>query len=245
MDTNLEKLIDLTKESINKTADLIEGRKIETNHERLSQFFWGKTVTTFYAISALCDIGYGQDAIVLVRTMLENLINYRYINQEPEERGQLFIEFDYIKAKKRLRTYSVLFPEKEIDPEKIKVIEENYFSVIDNYPKSKSCFLQWSGKNNADMAKACDLENLYLMIYPLASSFAHGGSDSTIDYIQKGHRGFKIRLGSPSDILILQSVASACSIILLMIQDTCELFNIQPPAVCYEALKLFNEIQAS
>ncbi len=243
MNSNLEKLIALTKESINKTADLIEGRKIETNQEILSQFFLGKTVTTFYAVSALCNMGYGQDAIVLVRTMLENLINYRYINQEPEERSQLFIEFDYIKAKKRLRTYSALFPEKEIDPEVLKEIDEKYSRVIDNYPKSISCSLQWAGKNNADMAKACDLENLYQMIYPLASSFAHGGSESTVDYIEKGQKGFIIRLGSPSDELIIQSVTSACSIVLLMIQDTCELFSIQPPPVCYEALDLFGEIQ--
>jgi hypothetical protein len=233
-------IVQRTKEALEEFADTMEKYRIRSDQNILSQLFLSRTVTTFYAVCELCEKGYGQDSMILVRTMLENLINYSYVNKDPDKNVKLFIEYDMIKAKKRLQVYKTLYPDKEVPTETVKIIEQRYKEIKDNYPRH-SCSMTWSGKNVADMARECRLQDYYDMVYPLASSFAHGGVDTTSDYIERSTDGFKIRFGEPRPEFLVQSLSTACSLVIMTIGATCDLYEIDPPSACMEIIRMLDE----
>ncbi len=50
----------------------------------LTGYYWTRARRNYIAVLLLCDKGYGVEAQVLVRTMLEDLIDLRYIATDPE-----------------------------------------------------------------------------------------------------------------------------------------------------------------
>jgi Family of unknown function (DUF5677) len=65
-----------------------------------------KAMKTFAAVRDLCYLGWGEDALVLVRSNVNLLINLGYIlgDSEPVERAQDFIAFSYLERVRYLRT---------------------------------------------------------------------------------------------------------------------------------------------
>jgi Family of unknown function (DUF5677) len=65
----------------------------------------GKGIKTFQAITRLCLLGYGEDALVLVRSNINLLINIAYIlaDTQPTERVKDFLAFSYKERVKYLR----------------------------------------------------------------------------------------------------------------------------------------------
>ncbi len=229
----IEEIAQLTNDAIQKSADLFEeNNKVLDNHLLLAQFFLSKTVTSFYAVWTLCKNGYGQDAFIVLRTIFENLVNLSFVNQEPAKRVPLFIEYDYIKAHKRLEDYESLYPEKSKEERIRQYIIARYEKVKDNYPNKN----RWSRISLFDMAKSCELENYYYMVYRLGSVFTHGGSDSTQDYINTNGTHFSIRFGQPNTEKIDLALITACSLVLVTIQETCNVFLLDPPEICHNVL---------
>ena len=234
--------INLTKDAIESFLNVMENHRAFNNHDLLANYFMGKTITTFYSVCLLCKKGYGEDALVLTRTMLENLINYAYINKNPEENVMLYIDFDKVRAKKRLNNYRTIFPEKNISKEEVEQIERDYEEVKEKY-KTDSCIQTWSGKNLADMALKCGLQEYYRIIYPLASSYAHGNVETSISYIERQGDGFLVRVGQASEDLTAESIYAACSIVLMLIGETLGLYEIETPEKVSETLVFLSELQ--
>ncbi|MDW7730721.1 MAG: DUF5677 domain-containing protein [Bacillota bacterium] len=234
--------IELSQTAIDSFLNVMDQRRAVNNHDLLANYFIGKTITTFYSVCFLCEKGYGEDAMVLSRTMLENLINYSYINREPEENTELFIEFDKVRAKKRLNNYRAIYPEKHIPEEVVETIERNYEEVKEKY-KTDSCLQTWSGKNLADMAIKCGLQEYYRIIYPLASSYAHGSVETSVSYINKQGKGYSVRAGQPCDEFTAEAIYAACSILLMLIGETFDLYDIETPDKVNDALFYLGELQ--
>lgn len=234
----IQNIAKLTSKAIDNTANLFESNFLLNNHKILAQYFLSKTVTSFYAVWVLCENGYGQDAFVVLRTMFENLVNLSFINKDPATMVTLFIEYDYIKDYRRLRDYERLYPDKpKIDTDR--EIISNYKRVKPNYPDEN----RWSRVTLFDMAKCCELESYYYMVYRLGSVFSHGGFDCVHDYINRKETHFSIRLGQPSDDKINLALTSACSIVMIVVEKTCNVFNLSTPEACSNILDHINNLK--
>ncbi|HSW35249.1 MAG TPA: DUF5677 domain-containing protein, partial [Candidatus Limnocylindrales bacterium] len=78
---------------IQKTSKRIkEKAKINNNYQLLALFFFSKVAKSYRAVERLCYSGYGQDALVLGRTIFEHMVTLSYINKDPGERVELFID---------------------------------------------------------------------------------------------------------------------------------------------------------
>ncbi|MCI0626994.1 MAG: DUF5677 domain-containing protein [Acidobacteria bacterium] len=65
----------------------------------------GKAIKTFQAITRLCLLGYGEDALILLRSNINLLINTAYIvaDRKPTERVKDFLAFSYQERVKYLK----------------------------------------------------------------------------------------------------------------------------------------------
>lgn len=190
-----------------KLLDFVENDVKNTTHHTAPGFrdtcyvLFAKSTKAFRAIQHLCNngIGYGEDAIILTRSLLENLITLAYISNpqstdERERRAKLFINWIIIdgnRLKDRL---------KDGDPVKAQ-LEQNLKIMDPNgeiYKKAKRLFQEqccnicksgrrqnkwsWSGLSIKDMAEEVGLlEPYYNKVYWLYSQIVHphpGGSSS-------------------------------------------------------------------
>src|SRR3989338_4905478 len=92
---------------VNEILDRHEHKlKVKDGEERdlslLISASFGKGLKTFQAISRLCALGYGEDAIILLRSNVNLLINTRFIlsDKNPAERAKEFIAYS---VKERLK----------------------------------------------------------------------------------------------------------------------------------------------
>lgn len=229
----VNRIAKLTNQAIQETADLFEKDIKEfDDHRILTQFFLSKTVTSYFAVWILCKNGYGQDALVILRTIFENLVNLSYVNKYPDTRVPLFIEYDHIRARQKLQDYEKCYSEFH-DEESRKYIMEQYDRVKNHYPKKFS----WSRVSLFDMAKSCGLEKDYYRVYTVGSEFIHGGSDTVSDYIKRNESHFDVRFGERSKDKTNFALLSACSLVLTVIQEACKVFALEPPSCCNEVEK--------
>ena|GEM_PF-3888052 len=233
----VNRIAKLTNQAIQETAGLFEKDIKEfDDHRILTQFFLSKTVTSFFAVWILCKNGYGQDALVILRTIFENLVNLSYVNKYPDTRVPLFIEYDHIRARQKLKDYENCYGETGHEEHR-KYIMEQYDRVKRNYPKKFS----WSQVPLFEMAKSCGLEKEYYRVYTIGSEFIHGGSDTVSDYIRRNESHFDVRFGERSDEKTNFALLSACSLVLIVIQEACSVFALDPPACCDELEKRMNK----
>ena len=114
---------------VNEILDRHEHKlKVKDGEERdlslLISASFGKGLKTFQAISRLCALGYGEDAIILLRSNVNLLINTRFIlsDKNPAERAKEFIAYS---VKERLKYLDLAHDGKrpkwaeKIDPQEI------------------------------------------------------------------------------------------------------------------------------
>lgn len=94
---------DLVNEILDRHVDKL---RLKNGEERdlslLISASFGKGLKTFQAINRLCALGFGEDAIILLRSNVNLLINTRYIvsDKKPVERAKEFIAYS---IKERLK----------------------------------------------------------------------------------------------------------------------------------------------
>ena len=171
-----------------------------------------KIHTTYGATIELIKKGYGMDAMVLVRTMLNNLINCVWImTKKQKTRAKRFINYNFVIRKKFLEIVKK-YPN-----------DLNYFQKIINeekqinlgYKKVEKYFKKdinrWPGMTIYQMAKETKLEWDYDFVYGLASSLEHSDINSLNHYMEEfsdAQKLFKFR-GGPSANYVNQSGITA------------------------------------
>lgn len=88
-DSNLE-LIDL----INNVLEIYDQKKIKLNHDfnGVVQIIFTKSFALFVCVHHLCNLGFGLEAGILVRALLENVIELKYLEKEDSNLCQVFFE---------------------------------------------------------------------------------------------------------------------------------------------------------
>lgn len=194
--------------TINKNLlDFVDGQfklkitKREAGFIDVSVFLLAKSTKTFRALNILCDKGFGQDAAILVRSILENLINLAYIEKnESQHRAELFIYHSLLDNEKKLKKI-------KDDPDIVKICKDMEIFFYDKYNKNlleriskiykTECKKieaigksqrknSWSCLSIGDMAIEVKLEDLYYKkAYWLISQFAHSHVGASNSYFKE------------------------------------------------------------
>ena len=182
---------------IDKALDKIENRKIE--FFRLELFkaimlaLFGKCRKQFKAIQLLCRKGYGEDACILTRSMLNILIDIEYILTDREVLAERYFRYEYVLKNKKIEVlkkhskHGSIFP-----PKKPTISEEEILREVKkfkgDYGKNSG---DWSGKTIKEKAMRARgfLPMAYDMAYRPHSDLEHSNVASLHSYIKEEKMG--------------------------------------------------------
>jgi len=221
-----KKLLDFVDNNVNKFPDK-PGLK-----NACCLLLFAKSTKTYRAIEHLCNkgIGYGEDAIILSRSLLENLINLAYIanpkqEEEQKHRAELFSNWlliDWNRFQKGLKECTSTKTQlrqilQEIDP-----TTDNYKNaeklINDEIQRLKNNNHQttkrsWSGLGLKWMADEVGLLDFYYdVVYWHCSQIVHshpGGIDSYIKRLPNGNINI-CDMPSPNSIENALTVSLGC-----------------------------------
>jgi len=170
--------------------------------EVFTAFCVGKAYKTHGALLLLCEQGYGQDAAILVRSLIDLLITLLYILEDStNKRIQRYFAYDWI-LRKKMFDYGKTKPEilklleaRNANPKSkdntLKEIEEQAKLAQEKYKYGRD----WSDKNIREMAEFVDKKDLYLTIYRLQSQLMHTAPRTMNEYIKDNGKGYTIEVG--------------------------------------------------
>jgi hypothetical protein len=154
--------------------------------------FFGKAQKTFQAVRYLCALGFGEDALILVRSNINLLINIGFIlrDNDPIKRGQEFIAYS---IQKRLKYLDSAHEGKRGDWMKHLNIDE----ITERAKKWESSIQTRAGR----MPASASLLH-YDQGYRFYSSLEHSDAMAISTYIQKGDAPRQLSISGPSDTFI-------------------------------------------
>jgi len=176
-------------ELFGETAD--KGNAKEVPIENISKlqsvmgFLATKAIKTHVAIYLLCKNGAGQDAEILLRSLIEILISVKYLLfADSEKRADMYIGFFDFKT---ARDISKLKYDPKIG-EKLKEYEEEYNMKKEEFLKQHDIKDKnsWSGKKISEMAGETGLTEIYNKAYNFSSDMAHSNILCSPCYIKMG-----------------------------------------------------------
>lgn len=147
-----------------------------------------KALKTSAAIALLLQRGFIEDAGILLRSVLEVLINLKYIGQS-QDLAQQYIEFEGVAKCNFLKSLKDQGVISEID----EVVKRCCMLVEGHFAHNQK---RWTGKTIRERADRAGLIEDYHMIYALLCDIAHGGSMTTPDYVDTKISGTGIELSA-------------------------------------------------
>jgi len=209
LNTHLLQLTDVLINSFNE-------RKFNWNNlsafQQVVCFLFGKACKSYHAIHLLCKGSFGQDAAILVRSLLEILINLFYIaEEESEQRAENFIRYWIIMEKHRLEKCKKRGLLNSIQEEN--QIIQKYEEEIDRRKKGgikekRGKEYKWSGKSIAQMAREVGLDYHHDVIYWRLSQIAHPNIKGSEYFVSDQGNDLKIDCG-PGKTHIEESFTTA------------------------------------
>lgn len=191
-------------------------------------FILAKNIKTLQAIEILCRNGFGQDALPLLRSMLESVINLGYIILDKENRGQLYLEYEcFLKLKSGrilLRTNSRV--DRVSIQNRIQQLERKWDTVKHKFLNRRGRICStWSCKNLREMAVDANLLNVYEWTYPLCSAYTHTTSSVAHSYVLGvDKKGVVIEVGT-SPQFIGAVLPTATSLLIYVLDSVNNEFN--------------------
>jgi len=186
--------------------------RVRTMPEEVCAFLFGKATKTQDAIRGLCESGFGQDAVILTRSLVNPVINVWYIGGDPQERTK-----DYIAAGRKVRRdYLERFPGR---PGPLPALDADWEEV-------KQRAKRWNDVNIEMRAKGSPLDDVYREVYRYGSSLDHSDSWSGNQYVgPRDGETFVINNG-PSDDLVGIALGSALQVMILLMEVLYRAFGI-------------------
>jgi hypothetical protein len=220
---------DLVNEILDKYVDNL---KLKDGAERdlslLISASFGKGLKTFQAISRLCALGFGEDAVTLLRSNVNLLINTRFIlsDKNPIERAKEFIAYS---IKERLKYLDLAHEGKrptwvaKIDPEEIERDAEKWKRNIEIRAKQVAHFH-------------------YSLGYRLYSSIEHSDAMALNAYISEWNEtGPQIGSG-PSDDYLSIALVHSFSVMADLLVAVMQYFGIDRPDVIEKLKRTWSEL---
>lgn len=166
-------------------------------------FMAGKALKTHLAIEHLLESGCHEDAAILLRSVLESLINLSYIAQDPLKRSRRYIDYNFVESHLLHRNTKQLPGKKRflsLDnyPDEIRKIKDEYNNFKKKYGEGGT----WSGLTNFKMVKKInddDLIKLYLTFYSYYSQYVHSSPGALLNYIKENDNELNLQLSPQKD----------------------------------------------
>lgn len=198
-------------------------RRVSSLWEDMVLGFLGKSTKTYASIQLLGSHGFGEDAAVLLRSLMETVVTATFMAEQPEDRANLFADFDHMIRKRFLDEIEELavLPVGQLEEVKPEVTAA-YERVEGRYPDK----LNWSGKSLRAMARDTGLAWHYTVVFRLSSDFVHA-SPSGIDHFLIDEPGDRRRvMMDPGDEWIEQALIAGAELyarVLLLVNSAFEL----------------------
>lgn len=143
---------------------------------------------TMRAIALLVRSGYTDQAMALARGIVEMGINAVYASKEPEKLGQRYMEYDFVLRKnwlEKAKKYKDFMPGllAGATPKAIAEIEQGFKEVEATFQKGRRD--SWSGESIAQMARTCDAEWFYDIVYSFLCESSHNAVRKMKDYFKE------------------------------------------------------------
>ncbi len=191
--------------------DLIESKlQLEItngdNKDFFMAFVMGKSFKTYEAIGLLCRSGYGEDAFMLARTLLELMVTAVYVLQdETEDTLMRYMSYDWV-TRKKMYDYIITKDEllmglnKAIKSDNkegaLAEIEEEYKKVMEKYKYTNG----WSDKGIKGMSETIGRSDLYNTVYSLQCTIGHTNARSMNEYMSHTEEGTILNIGENLDL---------------------------------------------
>ncbi len=198
-----------------------------------------KAIKSFTAIRDICSLGYGEDALILLRSNINLLINIAYIvsSDDPKERALELLAFSYRERVKYFEVRGIknfaLIPDW-----KAKMTEEDYNAKADKWKKTH---IDTKAKNVPEMSP---FHTHYNMGYKLYSSYEHSDAVAIYDYIAEWNEKGPFLRSEPSDKYIEASLGHSFIVMSEIISWYCKYFDIDSSEImakCQATLKELNK----
>jgi len=214
-------------------------------------FLTGKSAKTFRAIRILCGLGYGEDANILVRSLLENILYIEYISKgnqkEKNDLAQEYIEYNFLISKQGLDKVEKYpgdkYQYKEmVDEKKLKVLAR----AEEHGKKYKYKNNKLFGKSIKQIAYDLGggLEFHYDIVYWLGSHFAHSTSNTANSMVSIEEEKLRMIAG-PNDNFIIQSLACTMEYMLRILQRVITTFDFKNQSDLDEVIEEFRQLKPS
>ena len=210
--------------------------------ERITILFFAKSRKTYWAIRMLAGMGFGEDAGILLRSLLENLIDLYWISLKSEERGKRFLDFAFFTYGEGLRKLEEDKLHKhrgeQVPNEIIEELLGDYGKIDEQLLKTFRKYKKWMPMGRQEMAREVDktLMNgkkirkdeflfLYDKAYWLLSNMAHPNPSNLDDFIKS--TGDKLTLrAQPSRRHIANWLILSFHIFAKILDKTNEVYNL-------------------
>ena len=171
------------------------------NKDFFMAFVMGKAFKTYEAIGLLCRSGYGEDAFMLARTLLELMVTSAYVlHDETEDTLMRYMSYDWVTRKKM---YDYIATKDELltglnkavesgnKEGTLAEIEEEYKKVMEKYKYKNG----WSDKSIKGMSETIGRSDLYNTVYSLQCTIGHTNARSMNDYMNHTEEGTILNIG--------------------------------------------------
>lgn len=191
--------------TLQKVASEITSKEffLKSDKDRFAAFCLGKAYKTHDAILSLCKQGLGQDAAMLVRSLVDLLITLLYILKDSTDKTMhRYIAHDWIIRKKMYARFKddpkakEAFEERKLNPKpndnSPEFVEEQAKLAQEKYKFGNN----WSGKNIREMAVGVSREQMYDTVFRLQSQLSHTNPRAVNEYVSEIDSEFVIEIGS-------------------------------------------------
>lgn len=194
---------------VEKCLGSVVGPVVNTPTRAVSLTIFARMYNTSLAARALLHEGFGIQAGMLARSILEDYINLHYItdnkNIHPDELSRRYIGYQRVipwKAMRRLRELG-----HEVDPE----AEEAAMATATAFRRefADGTESDWSGKSLRSKAMDVQAGVAYLLLQEEFSGLLHGGPASIQKIVQEGQSETALLIG-PHDVYIDTPIPALC-----------------------------------
>lgn len=220
---------DVAERLLGTARDMAQDRPVVFHEafDGLAAFFFAKSYKTFAAIVLLARKGFGEDAAVLSRGLVENTTNLLYIAEEPETRAELYLDYEYVA---RNRYISMLESAGAFDsaagassPARGR-LRQLYESVKSNYPNENL----WSGKSIRQMADEVGLTSHYLFAYKYFSDMAHAAPTTVTQVLEPGEQEGLVDIAfGPNEAFVSEALIWSCDLFWRVLAKNNEVFVLE------------------
>jgi hypothetical protein len=178
----------------------------------------GKALKTYNAIHELCLLGHGEDALVLLRSNVNLLINIAYIvrDAEPHERALDLIAFSFVERTIYLTT---AHPDKPVPATLTLAMPDNEITERSERWKRTSI------KTRAQTLSALH----YVQGYKFYSSIEHSDAMALNGYIAEWNEVGPRISAVPSDDYVEVTLAHSAMTLADLLVAVCAVFSVEPP----------------